>query len=1098
MERPTKRISSIFSLASLGSTASDKSSKSSNTSFPPPSSHLSQSSHGSSPPRKPLPASANLRPLLTSASSQELCRRQKTPSFGPTLSPPLTGEDGSSASFGNLTPLPQRLASPGASSPSRPGSGSDSRPGSPPKGFLRPLTPVSDAGRPDSRASSRPNSSASSPHKDFHRPFTQVSGNSRPVSGGDFGNGSRAVSPSKRLSQNFTTAKEQKITKRRSWLPTKSRPVSQVEDVQLPKAWILAPSSLDKTPYDVSALANFQKVPELWNESGDVTVYLHPKEAYRGPSFRVESSVFAASRRLTSMARGNVNYTFPMTKTHEEPAQQMTLQLPEHRSRPASPAPMDGSSQGSRRMSDTFEETPGQDVNLYLPLALQADLTSADATLRVDDIDQLIAVRNVFAFLVGQPLVATPNTPAIFGIFLKIADFLQRYEFSNLDGSTLGEDVTTNFKEYIKYFSLGDIRTSREKTMEAIILGERMRSWDLYNEGFVHGVGKYEEILKLKSPKYHMITDTTTKRLERATLDLNSRLKTVRTRLESFDFPSAFAGIANSTTSTESKTIRFKAWKASFLAMRRHVMTIYKERYGAWPPSAKSKKNEFEESGLNRILLQEVYQDFADLYDALVNRRSITSRSTDLLTPGGEMMTDGEDFTAAALRRVMDEYDRSSPPVQPPVPFDTPLLPSLKGTRSGFESWDAKKQKKENTKRLTNDEINMALMQSYNRQGISPTPFVEAFMNFERQAARGKTIEEMQDLRNGQWLFMYAVIQSLPLVVVDAPGVQWTKGVEYFLCEVPKGTAPWTQEPHNRGWYSVAGGAGVVSLPTDIIDHGVEGIYRRSHCWRVAEKWSGFNDLVPTQSHETTDSQLMPPPPLLSPDDSFSASRSGSPDQNKRRQSVQLGLEALPLPAGVAPAGAKPVVACYDPSKSFEAILGGTNTSKLNTNAGTVLSSIRTPNTDTYVTFSKFASPSAEIKQVDSLVCLVEAAQTIYSKGYGSSVHLTMSRQVMNWTFSGSSLPRNQGCLVMQNQDNDNHKLTWGIIIEALTAVALGLGNTTFTSCHFDVYNPKWGHLGYGGLEMVEVDDECYPPLYDDLGDGAVVTAAGSHHATVD
>ncbi|KAL8858137.1 MAG: hypothetical protein Q9178_005314 [Gyalolechia marmorata] len=927
MERSAKRISSIFSHASLGSTSSDKSSKSSNTSLPPPSSHPSQSSRGSSPPRKPLPASANLPSLSTSLSIQDVRGRpshQQPPSFGPNLSPPLTGDDDSFAPIDIMKPLPQRIASPADSAISRPGSGRGSRPASPPKGFLRPLTPVSDAGRPDSRASSRPNSRASSPHRDFHRPFTPASNRSRPSSTGDFRSSTRSVSPSKRLSQSITIAKEQKLAKRRSWLPGKSRPTSQIGDVQLPKAWVIAPSNLEKTPYDVSALAKFEKVSELWNETGDVVVFLHPKEAYRGPSFRVESSVFAASRKLTSMARGRVNYNCLTPTTLEDQTQQMSLQLPGQRSRPASPAPMDGSSQGSRTMSDTFDERPPKDVNLYLPLALRADLYGAYTSLGADDVEQLVAVRNVFAFLTGQALVATPNTPAIFGIFLKIADFLQRYEFSNMDGSTLGEDVTTNFRDHVTKFKLADVRASREKTMEAIILGERMRSWYLYNEGFVHGVGKYDEIIKLKSPKYYMISDATTKRLERATLDLNSRLKTVRTRLETFEFPSLFAGIANSTTSTESKMIRFKAWKAAFIGLRRHVVTVYKEKYGAWPPSAKSKKNEFEESGLNRILLQEVYQDFADLYDALVNRKSITTRSVDLAV-GNEAGSDDEDVTAPALRRVMDEYDRSQPPMQPPIPFDTPLLPSLVGTRRGFETLEPKKQKKENAKRLANDEINQALMQSYNRDCINSTPFLQSFMHFERQTARGKTIEEIQDLRNGQWLFIYAVIQSLPLVVVDAPGVQWTKGVEYFLCEVPKGTAPWTQESHSRGWYAIAGGAGVVSLPSDVIDHGVEGIYRRSHCWLVAEKWIGMNDLSSVQSYEMTDSQLMPPPQLLSSDNGISASRSGSPRRDSQRQSVHLGLEALPLPAGVAPTGAKPVAAKYDPLKSFEAILGETD-----------------------------------------------------------------------------------------------------------------------------------------------------------------------------
>ncbi|KAL8950981.1 MAG: hypothetical protein Q9222_003015 [Ikaeria aurantiellina] len=912
MEKPTKRISSLFS---LGSNAS--SDKSSNASFAPPSSHHSQSSRGSSPPRKPLPANARLPPLATSTNAHEFRGRSghsAHPSLGSTLSPPLTSEDDLLPPTGIFKPLPQRIGSPvGSATNSRPGS----RPTSPSKGFLRPMTPVSDSGRPESRASNRPGSRASSPHKDFHRPFTPVSDNSRPGSRGNLGSGSRSASPSKQLLHSATPTKE-KLSKRRSWLPGKSPIDLPAGDVQLPRAWIVTSSTSEKASYDLSSLVTFQKVTELWNDSGDATIFLHGKEAYRGPSFRIDSSVFAASRKLTSMVYSRNSRYPPVHRTLEDRMQSMALQPPNHSSRPGTP--VDGSSQGSRTLSDSFDEAPEQQIDIYLPLPLQTDLTSAHSNLGSEDIEQLVAVRNVFAFLTNQPLIATSRTATIFGIFLKIADFLQRYEFSNLDGSTLGEEVDSNFRAYARHFSLADIRASREKTMEAIILGERMRSWELYNEGFVHGVGKHDQIVKLKSAKYHMITDTTAKRLERATLDLNSRLKTVRTRLESFDFPSLFAGIANSTTSSESKKVRFKAWKNSSLTMRKHVMAFYKDRYGAWPPSAKSKKNEFEESGLNRILLQEVYRDFADLYDALVNRRSFTTRSADLLS-GGEVGAESEDVTVAALRRVMDEYDRSSPPVQPPIPFDAPLLPSLEGTRRGFETLDPRKRRKENTKGLGSDEINQTLMQSYNRNGINSTPFLQAFMAFERQSARSKTIEEMQDLRYGQWLFMYAVIQSLPLVVVDAPGVEWTKGVEYFLCEVPKGNAPWTQDSHRVGWYAVAGGAGVVSLPADIIDHGVDGIYRRSHCWQAAERWNGYNDLAPVPSQESAGS-VLEPPPVLSADDAFPNSRSSSPSRYSQRHSLHLGLEALPLPAGVAPTGAKPVVARHDPLKSFEDILG--------------------------------------------------------------------------------------------------------------------------------------------------------------------------------
>lgn len=594
------------------------------------------------------------------------------------------------------------------------------------------------------------------------------------------------------------------------------------------------------------------------------------------------------------------------------------------------------SSQGSREMSDSFFELPKMDIHLCLPQPLHADLSDPTRQLSSQDIETLVAVRNVFAFLTGKPLVATARFPTVFSIFLRVADIMQRYDFSNLDGSTLGEEAETNFKRFIEDFQLADVRASREKTIEAVVLGERMRSWELYNEGFVHLVGKYDEVLALKSPKLHLIADITSKRMERATLDLSARMNTVRTRLETFDFPSLFAGIANSTTSTESKLVRFKAWRKSFDSMRQHVISLYKQRYGAWPPRARSKKNDFEESGLNRILLREVYQDFTELYDILVDRTALTTRSVEVPSHNTLESSDPEEPTPRALRRVMSEYDRSVPPVQPPIPFDTPRLPSLATIRPDLTNLDAKKRRKESMKRREYNQINQALMQSYNRTSIKATPFVQAFMSFERSSPRERSIDEMCDLRNGQWIFIYAVLQSLPLVIIDAPGVRWTKGVEYFLCEVPKGAAPWIQEGHNHGksWYSIAGGGGVISLPADIVEHGVEGIYRRSHCWEVAQKWAGDAPdgafaASPIQQanapYEYGDlgelGDLEPPPPLLP--GSGPPSRSSSPGARSNRGSIHSGLEALPLPAGVVPAQARPQ-SQHDPLKSFDQILGTT------------------------------------------------------------------------------------------------------------------------------------------------------------------------------
>ena len=236
----------------------------------------------------------------------------------------------------------------------------------------------------------------------------------------------------------------------------------------------------------------------------------------------------------------------------------------------------------------------------------------------------------------------------------------------------------------------------------------------------------------------------------------------------------------------------------------------------------------------------------------------------------------------------------------------------------------------------------------------------------EKRAAHGCTIAELVDLRIGQWLFMYVVLQALPMVAVDAPGLHHTKGVEYFLCEIPRSGVPWAAQKSSqapgagRTWFSVGDGGGVVSLPTDVVEHGVEGIYRRSHCWVQAEKWAQISPRMNEQLHEqereamhaaqaaaaalagaggagqpyspATPSAAYPAqlgsrditaPELNLPEPQYSGSRlapfetgrdsrPGSRASNRnsnRNSSIGLGLEALPLPVGVNPDG--PIASGY-------------------------------------------------------------------------------------------------------------------------------------------------------------------------------------------
>ena len=496
-----------------------------------------------------------------------------------------------------------------------------------------------------------------------------------------------------------------------------------------------------------------------------------------------------------------------------------------------------------------------------MPMEYQGDL--GIKPLKSDDFELILLYRNFFAFLCGGALVATARQVALYPIFFGLSSLLKRFEFSNFDGSTFGEVANGSFARYCDELRLADVRASREKTIEAIVLGERMRSWSLYNEGFVHGAGKLMDVKEINSSKYGQISPITRNRLERAAIDLEGRIRTVKTKLEDFEFPSVFAGFANSQVLTEAKQGRFKAWKASFIKFKQHVIAHYKQRYGAWPPNAKSKKNHFEESGLNRLLLLEVYQDFTDLYDMLADRHNLTDRTIDTF-PAEDAFANPNESTQHALRQIESEYDRATPPVQPPIPFDVPLIPTLAKSFNREHVLDPRKDSKENVRKLKDNEVNEVLLGSYNRESMKATPFMEDFFRLERRSGHGKTAQEMAETRCGQWIFIYAVLQALPMCVVDARDVHFTEGVEYFLCIPSRGGRPWMKEDtaQSRAWYNVQSGGGLVSLPADMIDHSTEGIYRRSHCWNVAAKWAQSNNLV-SPATQAELGAVLPPPPVL-------------------------------------------------------------------------------------------------------------------------------------------------------------------------------------------------------------------------------------------
>ncbi|ETN43063.1 uncharacterized protein HMPREF1541_02221 [Cyphellophora europaea CBS 101466] len=723
-----------------------------------------------------------------------------------------------------------------------------------------------------------------------------------------------------------TPTSTSKLSKRSSWLPGGKSPTAKTKGgAKHSQAWIAGLP--DHVPYDLTPLVKGERVLDLWNDQADTVLYLFPKSSRRGPSFRIDSALLEDSNALKLLRLESA--VSPRLSPHPHP-DFASLSLHDnghgyYRGTQESYAP------------PSVNNYAQDEAHIHLPLEFDGDLSTPDSIPKGDDLELLVLYRNFFAFLQGGALVATPRQSNLYAVFMGISSILKRFRFSNADGSTWGDVTTHSFARYCQELRLADVRSSREKTVEALVLGEHMRFWALYNEGFVHAAGRLEDIKRIKSPKYAQISPITCNRLERSSLDIEQRLLVIRGKLEDFDFPSMFSGVANSQVATEAKLVRFKAWKLAFADFRKFTLSYYRRKYGAWPPKAKSKKNTFEESGLNRRLLQEVYQDFTDLYDMLADRHNLTTRASDVaLLDENSKADDVNETLQHALRRVESEYDRATPPVIPPIPFDVPTIP---GFKSSFNRVHALTSKSAGSlKRLKDNEVNEILLGSYNREHISTNVFIQDFFSYERKLNQGKTMDEIVDNRCGQWLFMYAVLQSLPIMVVDARDVQYRDGVEYFLCMAPRGGRPWMKEDtsQSRSWYNVSSGGGVVSLPADLIDHSVEGIYRRSHCWDIATKWAKDLGITPADDTNSILSGLGPPPsmsathggpssmsnqssptgsPLLRPS---SGTDGGRLSTLSSRSSVNIGLEAVPQP----PERQRPT-SVFNPNITFDQILSG-------------------------------------------------------------------------------------------------------------------------------------------------------------------------------
>lgn len=216
-------------------------------------------------------------------------------------------------------------------------------------------------------------------------------------------------------SQSPTREGDKRGRLRRSWFPG-GRSRSNSTDLrggQGAEAWTLGQT---KSDYNIAFLEKGERVPELWNESGNVLVYLHPKSSGKGPSFKVMSFVTDYSLFFQDLIETELNPPAGAGRTR-------STSFNGRYSLSVADADRIAERGAESPPSPPLSENAGE-LKLYLASDLSAvgQLQPGDGSQ--PDVDRLIAFRNMFALLTGQPLVGSKSQPTIFAVLLRVSALL--------------------------------------------------------------------------------------------------------------------------------------------------------------------------------------------------------------------------------------------------------------------------------------------------------------------------------------------------------------------------------------------------------------------------------------------------------------------------------------------------------------------------------------------------------------------------------------------------------------------------------------------------------------------------------------------------
>ncbi|KAL9612131.1 MAG: hypothetical protein Q9167_003246 [Letrouitia subvulpina] len=490
------------------------------------------------------------------------------------------------------------------------------------------------------------------------------------------------------------------------------------------------------------AWGKLKKDPELWDPQGDTLVYFGRQRSE--PSFRIQSSLLRDTESpilLRGLEEGRLN---PLDRP------QSVL------------SGSSGSSRFHRYGRLRRQETSSEAATLVDEVSIQHCIyfDAPPSCTQIDLLRYHITTRNFLALLLNKSIVGLTFYQAVVDLYGRLMATL--LPDTDCEGLLI---------EYLVVNGLVDVRNDPGAAAGLLAWSEEctVRWQDGWREAFVHGVGMYERMGRLK--EYQDITPITQTLLEQARLEIGVRVQEAEAQLSSFDYEYAWPRQKERSDHVYLSSVRY----AKFL--RRH----YENRLKSWPPKERSQSGDW----LSRSLALQLQRDFGSLYDCFVDR-GVTWHHECQDFQRKSTTTDCQ--IDPLMAKFLLEIDREH--ARPNIPHPYPLLPVLpiekQDTKAGLFASLKKSKTLQKRIEFAYSRASNAVDSGYNYMDNS---LVVASVAFEKSDHHGDI--DPADARRGRWMLIYCILQTLTKVVGDTPGIGYTEGVEYFLNPSLKGTPPW-------------------------------------------------------------------------------------------------------------------------------------------------------------------------------------------------------------------------------------------------------------------------------------------------------------------